>query len=162
MCDPIETCQYVRRGSHRLDGLCSPKSSLGFLAKQVATWCRGTSKLSIRRLQSFIRRQSLHLLPQTGGIGDQPPRALPTPADGFLTDCRHAQEHQLRASSLPIDPYMGKQIRHTRHTLDMLVGITDCHLLDSLMTPSRTAGVIPLLTQCMGTVLLHFVIELSG
>ena len=57
---------------------------------------------------------------------------------------------------------MGKQMRDTRNTLDMLIGITDCHLLGSLMAPLRTAGVVPLLTPSMKTVLLHFVIELSG
>lgn len=87
---------------------------------------------------------------------------LPIPADGFLKDCRHVQEHQLRAFSLPIDPYMAKQLRHTRHTLDMLLGTTDYRLLGSLKAPLRIAGVIPPLTQCMGTVLLHPVIELSG
>lgn len=137
-------------------------SSLGYLAKQVATWCRGTSKLSIRRPQSFIR-QSSHLLPQLREIGDQTPRALPIPADEFLEDCRHAQQHQLRTFRLPMDPFKGKQLRrHTRHIMDMLPRITDFGLLSFLMAHSRTAVVVPPLTQCMGTILTHFVIEMAG
>lgn len=92
-------------------------SCLGFLVKPAAALFNATSKLSIRRRQSSIRNQSLHLLPQTIEPGDRASRALRTSASGFLEACRHVQQYQL---SLLIDPSMGKQYRHTRHTLGTL------------------------------------------
>lgn len=57
---------------------------------------------------------------------------------------------------------MGKQLRHTRHTLGMLIRPTDFRLRNFLMPPLRTAGVSAQLIQCTGTVPFHFSIELSG
>lgn len=151
-----------KKGSHLLLGLCSQNSTLVFPAKQVEVLCRDTSKLSIRRPQSSTRRQTLHHPSQSGEIDDRPPRALGAPADGFHGDSGHAQQHQLRVFSLPIDLSMGKQLRHTRHILGTPLQIIDSRLLSSLMATSRTVGVVSPVTQCTGTVPFHSGIESIG
>ena len=145
----------IRKYSNRLVGLRLRTSFSVFLAKRVAILCRGTSRLSIRQLQSSTRRQSLQLLPQTGEVDDRTIRGLPIPADGFY----RAQQHQLRAFGLPTDGSMTRQFQHGRHILGMLLRTTECHLLRYPMAPSWTVGDIPPLTQCTGRVPFHFGIE---
>lgn len=141
----------TRKGHHLSVGLCSQISFLGFPAKQVESWSRDFSKPSIRRRRSFIRRQSLHHLLQTREIGGQPPRALLTPADAFLEDCRLAQQHQFRAFSQSMTPDI----------LGTILQIADFRLPKFHMAASGTVGAIPPTTQCTVTVHLYFGTELS-
>lgn len=126
-----------------------------FLAKQVVNLCRGTSRLSIRRLQSSTQRQSLQRLPYPGEVDDRTHRALPTPVDGF----HGAHQHQLRAFSPRRDGSMGRQFQHGRLILDTLPRTIEWHLLRCITAPSWTVGDIPAPTRYTGMVPFLFVME---
>lgn len=146
-----------KRCSDRLIELCSRTFFLVFLAKRVVNLCRGTSRLSIRRLQSSTQRRSLQLLPYPGEVDDRTHRALPAPADEF----RRARQDQLRAFSPRRDGSMGMQFQHGRLTLDTPPRTTGRRLLRCITARSWTVGDILAPTQYAGMVPFLSVIEWS-